>query len=181
MSRRQFVSYNGCNSKTQLIKYRVPQGSILGPLLFILQMNDLTNSSKFFFAILFSDDTSVFLEGTEYTHLIKILNYELEKLTIWINANKLTVNVKKTHYMVFHRARIKTQDIEAVMQNKSVNCVTSTKFLGIIIDNKVKWNEHITYVKNKIPKAVGILYIIRKFYIAKYVLLPCVSLSYILY
>ena len=74
----------------------------LGPLLFILQMNDLTNSSKLLFAILFADDTSVFLEGKEYTHLIEMLNSELKKLTIWLNVNKLTVNVKKTHYMVFH-------------------------------------------------------------------------------
>ena len=99
-------------------------------------MNDLTNSSKSLFAILFADDTSVFLEGKEYTHLIEMLNSELKKLTIWLNANKLTVNVKKkTHYMVFHRARIKTSDIEVVMQSKSINCVTSTQFLGIIIDN----------------------------------------------
>ena len=54
-------------------------------------------------------------------------------------------------------------DIEVVMQNKSINCVTLTKLLDIIIDNKLKWNEHITYVKNKISKAVGILYKIRKF------------------
>ena len=78
-------------------------------------------------------------------------NSELKKLTIWLNANKLTANVKKTHYMVFHRAMIKTSDIQVVMQNKSINCVTSTKFLGIIIDNKLKWNEHFT-LKTKFPR-----------------------------
>ena len=64
--------------------------------------------------------------------------------------------------MVFHRASIKTPYIEVVMQNKSINCVTSTKFLGVIIDNKLKWNKHITYFKNKISKAIGILYKVRK-------------------
>ena len=101
-------------------------------------MNDLTNSSKLLFAIVFADDTSVFLEGKEYTHLIEMLNSELKKITIWLHVKKLTVSVKKTHYMVFHRARIKTSDIEVVMQNKSINSGTSTKFLGIIIDNHNK-------------------------------------------
>ena len=60
-----------------------------------------------FFAILFADDTSVFLDGKEYTKLVEILNEEVNKITIWLNANKLMINVKKTHYMVYHRAKLK--------------------------------------------------------------------------
>ena len=77
-----------CNSSTQ-------SGSILWPLLFILFMNDFSNASKLFFTILFADDTSVFLEGKEYTNLVGILNEELNKVTIWLNANKLMINIKK--------------------------------------------------------------------------------------
>ena len=147
----------------QSIEYGVPQGSILGPLLFILFMNDFSKASKLFFTILFADDTSVFLEGKEYTKLIEILNEELNKITIWLNANKLMINVKKTHYMVFHRAKIKTLGTDVIMQNTSIQCVKSTKFLGVIIDNKLRWNDHITYVKNKISKSLGILYKIRRY------------------
>ena len=93
-SRTQYVVYNECNSSTQSIEYGVPQGSILGPLLFILFMNDFSKASKLFFTILFADDTSVFLEGKEYTKLVEILNEELNKITIWLNANKLMIYVK---------------------------------------------------------------------------------------
>ena len=87
---------NECNSSTQSIEYGVPQGSILGPLLIILFMKDFSKASKLFFTNLFADDTSVFLEGKEYTKLVETLNEELNKITIWLNANKLMINVKKS-------------------------------------------------------------------------------------
>ena len=76
-----------------------------------------------FFTILFADDTSIFLEGKEYTKLVEILIEELNKITIWLNANKLMINVKKTHYMVFVLAKIKTLGTDVVMQNISTQCV----------------------------------------------------------
>ena len=65
--------------------------------------------------------------------------------------------------MVFHRAKIKTPGTDVIKQNTSIQCVKSTKFLGVIIDNKLRWNDHITYVKNKISKSLGILYKIRRY------------------
>ena len=94
-----------------------------------------------------ADDTSVLVEGKEYTKLVEILNEELNKIAIWLNANKLMINVKKTHYMAFNRPKIKTLGTDVIMQNTSIQCVKSTKFLGVIIDNKLGWNDHITYVK----------------------------------
>ena len=163
MFRSQYVICNGATSDVKFVESGVPQGSILGPLLFILFMNDFSRSSTLLFSILFADDTSVFLEGTEYSKLIKSLNNELENVTKWLNANRLTVNMKKTHYMIFHRAKFKTTGQDVVMQNNTLTCVTTTKFLGVIIDHKFKWNDHITYVRNKISKSIGILYKIRRF------------------
>ena len=120
-------------------------------------MNDFSKASKLFFTILFADDISVFLEGKEYTKLVEILNEKLNKITIWLNANKLMINVKKTQYMVFHRAKIKTLGTDVIMQNTSIQCVKSTQFLGVIMD------DHITNVKNKISKFLGILYKIRRY------------------
>ena len=95
MSRSQYVICNGAKSEVKFVETGVPQGSILGPLLFILFMKDFSRSSTLLFSILFADDTSVFLEGTEYLKLIKTLNNELENVTKWLNANRLTVNMKK--------------------------------------------------------------------------------------
>ena len=78
-----------------------------------------------------------FLECTAYSKLIKTLNNELENVTKWLNANRLTVNKRKTHY-IFHLAKFKTTGQDVVMQDSAIACVTTTKFLGVILDNKFK-------------------------------------------
>ena len=76
------------------------------------------------------------------------LNKELKKISHWLNANGLTINVKQTHFIVFHRARIKAKDLNVEMQRNIIGCVTATKYLYVIIDNKLKWTSHILYIKN---------------------------------
>ena len=86
--RKQYVEYNNFKSDTKTITHGVPQGSILGPLLFIIYMNDFSRSFDLLFSILFADDTSVFIEGTHFENISKILNTEFEKISIWLKANK---------------------------------------------------------------------------------------------
>ena len=106
-------------------------------------MNDFSNASKLFYTILFADDTSVFLEGTEYSKLIETVNYELDKVTIWLNAKNFNININKTHHMLFHRTRIKHTRYDIMLQGKTVQYVSTTKFLRFTIDNKLKWNDHL--------------------------------------
>ena len=92
-ARSQFVFfYNGMRSSIRNITHGVPQGSMLGPLLFILNVNDFSRSSDLLFSIFFADDTSVFIEGHSYAEVIEILNRELLKVSDWLMANKLTIN-----------------------------------------------------------------------------------------
>ena len=162
-NRSQFVMYNNSKSETKFITHGVPQGSILGPLFFIVFMNDFSRASNILFSILFADDTTVIIEGQNYNNLILTLNTELNKLDVWLQANKLTLNTDKTHYMVFHRARIKSKTEKISIRNNAKDKVKSTKFLGVIIDDKLKWTEHIQYIKNKISKSIGILIKIRPY------------------
>ena len=112
------------------------------------------NVSKKLYSNLFADDTSVFLEGNNLNSLSTIINEELNKLSIWLASNKLTLNIEKSHYVIFHRARLKQSNINITLSNISLERVTFTKFLGVIIDEKLSFTSHISYIKNKISKAI---------------------------
>lgn len=164
-NRTQYVEYNNSHSTVKHISMGVPQGSILGPLLFLIYVNDISDVSDKLYSILFADDTNVFIEGSNLNNLINTLNEELHKLTMWLDSNKLTINLSKTHYMIFHRSRIKQSNdatINVLLNNTPIMKVNSTKFLGVIIDNKLNWTEHILAVKRKIARGLAILCKIRK-------------------
>jgi hypothetical protein len=91
-NRKQFVVFDGIESTCKSISYGVPQGSILGPLLFLLYINDLANVSNTLFATLFADDKNVFLTGNDLNHLFDVMNAELIKIVSWLNVNKLSLN-----------------------------------------------------------------------------------------
>ena len=164
--RTQYVVFDGQESEIHGIQCGVPQGSILGPLLFILYMNDICNVSDIFFAIMYADDTSLVVNGKDLNALIQLLNTALIDLCTWFKANRLSLNTTKTFYMIFHRARIKHMSGVAdsiVMDNTILAKTSSLKYLGVIVDHKLNWIEHISYVRNKVSKGIGIMYKARRF------------------
>ena len=141
-NRTQYVQYGNSKSKTKTITHGVPHGSILGPLLFILYVNDFSRASDLLFSVLFADDTTVLIEGHEYQKLIETLNEDLCKVGKWLQANKLTLNIRKTRYMLFHRVRLKKKHLNIYFREETIFRVNSTTFLGVIIDDRLKWTAH---------------------------------------
>ena len=109
-NRLQFVEFNGNSSSYHSILCGVLQGSILGPLPFLLYINDLNYISKLIDLVLFADDKNLFLYHKDPNALVNTLNSELEKLSRWFKANKLSLNLKKTKLMLF-KPRQKRQNI----------------------------------------------------------------------
>ena len=146
--RSQFVIYDRERSDTKQIKCGVPQGSILGPILFIIYMNDIMNVSNILYTILYADDTCAVLSGNDLPDLMKLLHTELCKLSIWLSSNKLSLNTNKTFYLLFHRARIKPVKISMKMNGSIINKL----FFGRIGIMMYK------YSKGLLPEVIGEMY-----------------------
>ena len=135
-NRSQFVHFNDYNSDIKHITHGVPQGSMFGPLLFITYINNFSRASDQLFSILFADDTSVFIEGTNYNNMFDILNKELKRVDIWLKANQLTINTIKTNYMMFRRTRIKGEHHLIIIDgNPITNQFTKNIYIYIFRSN----------------------------------------------
>ena len=161
-SRNQTVIFNEQESEMKETLCGVPQGSILGPLLFLIYINDLPLVSKLFMPILFADDTNLFCNGPNLNDLIEEINEELKLVYTWVKVNKLSLNIEKTNFMLFMPKNFPCSKVSVVVDNHPINEGHHTKFLGVIIDNKLKWKEHIDYISKKIAKGIGVIVKARK-------------------
>ena len=155
--RSQFVNVDEINSDIYKVVCGVPQGSILGPKLFILYINDLCKVSNIVKFILFADDTNIYSSGFDLKELCVNINKELEKLNEWFALNKLSLNVSKTNFMRFGN-RHSNVKIKLSIGDMEIEEVLVTKFLGILMDNKLNWKEHIRMIKSKLAKSNAIIY-----------------------
>ena len=159
-NRKQFVTYNGVSSCERTLSCGVPQGSVLGPLLFLVYVNDLYQAAPFLFCVLFADDTNVLMSDGDFDNLVSKLNAELENLDIWFKVNKLSINLRKTKFMIFtNRKYLRKPKIE--INSCDIEQVSNLKFLGVVLDDKLNWKCHMAHVSNKLAKSIGILYKIR--------------------
>ena len=160
--RKQYVSYDGECSGLKQVTCGVPQGSCLGPLLFLLYINDLPNILEVLHFYLFADDTNIYYEAEIIKKLETIINKELKKLDTWLIVNRLALNIAKTNFLVFHpyNKPIK-QRITLKTHKKALSESEYIKYLGIMVDSTLTWNIHIDKISKTISRATGLLYKIR--------------------
>ena len=151
--RKQYVQYNSQSSEVRQITCGVPQGSVLGPLLFIIYTNDLPTCLSHSTAILFADDTTLYTSSHDINDLFSKANEDLNYLTDWFRANRLSLNVAKTNYMIFGNGDTSNANYNLKLANSTLSKTSCAKFLGVHIDDKLKWNEHISAVKAKISRS----------------------------
>jgi hypothetical protein len=167
-NRKQYVYYNSCDSELKDIICGVPQGSILGPLLFILYVNDIINTSNVLDFILFADDTTILYSNKDIRSKFGLINNELKEVSNWFRANKLSVNATKTNYMVLGTPHMTSKNKNAIIDDVNVSAniildetalerVDSTKFLGVLIDECLTWKCHINCIAKTMSKNIGVM------------------------
>ena len=139
----------------------VPQGLILGPLLFLIYTNDIIYCSPLLSFILFADDTNIFYSHKNFHSLITTLNLKLSKVSSWFICNKLSLNIAKTNVMLFKPSNlpnIRQNNFDIHIAGLPITEKKATKFLGVTIDSSLSWNDYIRNIHTSVSRGIGVLY-----------------------
>ena len=156
-NRKQSVTINNYCSTPLNINNGVPQGSTLGPLLFLIYMNDLENSILTNLR-LFADDTCICVNADTISNLEYLINSELLRVNNWLNANKLILNALKSKALIIPPiTRQQAPNLKITIDSCQISVVQSVKYLGIYLDNKLTFGPHISYLQSKLSRSIGII------------------------
>jgi hypothetical protein len=157
--RRQSVTINNEKSEDKPLIHGVPQGSILGPLLFVIYINDMPNIQKLTKFILYADDANIIIVGNNAHEIITKYHELSNLLSKWVDCNGLLLNLKKTKYMLFSNISVgDLTNYQPTMNNRPIEQEHVAKFLGVLVDDRLQWTHHIKSLSTKIHRNCGILY-----------------------
>ena len=163
------LEHYGIKEKTLkwLKSYLSEQVPVLGPLLFLIYVNDLHKTTLILKPVIYADDTNLFLSNKYIKKPVNDVNFELQKISIWFKENKFCLNLTKTKWTLFHLQKNKKQKKNTLIANDlpilyidnfEMVRESITKFLGIFIYKNVTWKYHLEHVCNKVSKSIGIMY-----------------------
>ena len=164
-NRKQYVHIEKCKSQTRPVSCGVPQGSVLGPLFFLLFINDLPKGCTNGKVRLFADDTTIFFHTNSIDDVISTGKAIMTQLTNWFTANKLTLNADKSSFTLFKSSKKAIPNVPEHIDflNQKIKRTSHIKFLGIILDENLTWNQHINEICNKLKRLFHIFYNIRNY------------------
>ena len=157
--RRQYVFVSGCSSELKNVTMGVPQGGIISPLLFSLYINDMCNSSNKLSFTHFADDTNLSIQGSNLQELEIVLNEELLRVDEWLSCNRLSLNIGKTHYMIFKGGGAEDSinlSIRSVKLDRAEDDVV--KILGLMMDNRLNFNVHVDVLCGRLSRSCGVIF-----------------------
>ena len=158
----QCLKIGQVKSNIETFNISVVQGSICGPILFLLYINDIPNVSSTFLTTLFADDTVIKYSNVNGNTLINNINLELCKVIEWLHCNKLSLNANKTSCMLFSNRSLDAIG-EVKIDNSSIKIENTVKYLGVLLNENFSFNAHIEYISAKISKTIGVMFRIRQF------------------
>ena len=153
-----YISVKGTDSELLLIKHGVSEGSILGSLLFLLYINNLHNAITFSKIHHFPDDTNFLYESPSLKDINRKINYDMSRVTHWLRANRISLDVAKTEIIIFCSCRTKiTKKLNFQISAQKIKTKTQTKYLGVILDEHLNFKNQIETVKQKLARTTGVL------------------------